>query len=74
MIIKVKILAKSSRVEIFKLSDKIYKVKLTKPREKGKANSQLIKVLADYFNVSKSRILIKQGQTSNRKIIEIKDI
>jgi uncharacterized protein len=37
----------------------------------GKANKELIQVLAEFFDVSKSDISIKQGLSSRMKLIEI---
>jgi len=36
----------------------------------GKANEELIKLLAEKFKISKSRIIIKSGLTSRQKLIE----
>lgn len=38
----------------------------------GKANEEMIELLADYFEVAKSAIEIIQGRTSRSKIIEIR--
>jgi len=38
----------------------------------GKANDALIKLLADHFDVARSRIKIVSGQSSRRKVVEIK--
>ncbi len=61
----------SSKVSIEKVTDQVYKVKLTAPPVDGKANIQLIKVLADYFEVSKSQVTIKAGKTSKTKVVII---
>lgn len=37
----------------------------------GAANQALVKILAEYFHVTKSQIVIESGATSRRKIIEI---
>lgn len=37
----------------------------------GEANKSLIKILADYFKVSKSQIEIVKGQKSHQKVVEI---
>lgn len=37
----------------------------------GKANVALVKVLADYYNVAKSCVVIRRGQKSHRKVVEI---
>jgi uncharacterized protein len=62
---------RSSKNEIMKISDGEYKVKLTAPPTGGKANDMLIKILADYFSVSKSSLRIIGGKTARAKIVEI---
>ncbi|MFN3679235.1 DUF167 domain-containing protein [Thermosynechococcus sp.] len=41
------------------------------PATDGKANQELIAVLADYFQVPKSRIQLVKGHTSRHKVIEL---
>ncbi|MFN4067337.1 MAG: DUF167 domain-containing protein [Thermosynechococcus sp.] len=43
------------------------------PAQEGKANQELIAVLADYFQVPKSRIQLVKGHTSRHKVIEVLD-
>lgn len=43
------------------------------PASDGKANQELIAVLADYFQVPKSRIQLVKGHTSRHKVIELID-
>ena len=38
---------------------------------KGKANQELIKLLAKRYQVNKSQIIMKSGLSSNNKLIEI---
>lgn len=71
MRIYVKVIPRSSRNEITKVSDGEYKAKLTAPPVGGKANEMLIKVLAEYFNISKSSLRIIGGKTARVKIVEI---
>ncbi len=47
------------------------KVWLTELPEDGKANAQLIEVLAEHYGVSKSQISIKSGHASRIKIVKI---
>ena len=47
------------------------KVKVNQPPEDGKANTALVNVLSEYFNVKKNEIKITQGLTSRSKIIKI---
>lgn len=72
MIIKVKVLPRSSRNEVVgKMDDGTLKIKLTSPPVDGKANEALVEILSDHFDVPKSSVLIKRGETSKLKTIEI---
>ncbi len=46
-------------------------VGLTSKPEKGKANAELIKKIATYFNISSLQVKIVSGFKSRRKMIEI---
>ena len=37
----------------------------------GEANEALVRVLADYYGVAKSCVVIRRGQSSHRKMVEI---
>jgi uncharacterized protein len=50
-----------------------YVVSVKEPAQQGKANIAIIKALADYFDISKSQILLTSGQTSKLKIFEVPD-
>ncbi len=39
----------------------------------GKANEELISLLAEHYDVSPSKISIKSGMTSQKKLIEIRE-
>jgi uncharacterized protein len=71
MRIYVKVVPKSSRNKIEKISEEEYKVRLTAPPVDGKANEMLIKILSEFFSVSKNCINIVGGKTSKMKIIDI---
>jgi uncharacterized protein len=72
MIINVTVSPKASRNELTKLSDTIFKAKVTAPPEKGKANAKVIELLSKHFKTAKSNITIKAGSTSKEKLFEIK--
>lgn len=72
MRIYVKVVPRSSRNKVEKISEEEYKVWITAPPVDGKANDMLIKVLSDYFDVSKSSLSITGGKTARIKIIDIK--
>lgn len=46
-------------------------IHLKSPPVDGKANEELIKLLAKKFDVPKSRITIKLGSSSRQKVVEI---
>ena len=71
MRIYVKVVPKSSRNKIEKISEEEYKVWITAPPVDGKANKVLIEVLSDYFDVPKSFVEIIGGKTSRIKIVDI---
>lgn len=71
MRIYIKVIPRSSRNEVVKISDGEYKVWLTAVAEKGKANKMLIEILAGYFDVSKSLVEIVGGQSTRTKIVDI---
>ena len=73
MKIKVKTIPRASVSGIEELKENELKVKLKTVPVEGKANRELIKLLADYYNIPKSRIEIVKGQTSRNKIIELKN-
>lgn len=71
MRIYAKVTPRAGKNEVLKISDGEYKVKVAAPPEKGKANEAVIKILADYFSISKSSINIIAGKTARIKIIDI---
>jgi uncharacterized protein (TIGR00251 family) len=70
MVIKVKVFPRA-RINQISRQGNFFKVKITAPAEKGKANKTLIKALAEYFGVSKSQIVIITGEKSREKVVEI---
>ncbi|MBS9390619.1 MAG: DUF167 domain-containing protein [Dolichospermum sp. WA123] len=71
---RVKVKPNSKQQKIEELADSSLIVYLKSPPVDGKANEELIKLLAKKFDVSKSSIRIKSGTTSRQKVIEIDGI
>jgi uncharacterized protein (TIGR00251 family) len=71
MRIYVKVSPRSSRNEVTKISEGEYKIKITAPPVDGEANEMLVKVLAEYFSISKSSVQIVGGKTAKIKIVDI---
>ena len=70
MEIKIKVIPNSSKSEVKDEGDLI-KVHLTSPPLEGRANKELIGVLAKYFKVKKSQIEILRGAKNREKIIRV---
>ena len=51
--------------------DGIYKVALNAPPREGLANIRLIELLAEHFDVAKSRVTILRGDSAKLKLVEI---
>jgi uncharacterized protein (TIGR00251 family) len=67
----VKVKPNSQQQKIEELADGSLIVHLKSPPVDGKANEELIKLLAKKFDVPKSAITIKSGVTSRNKLIII---
>jgi uncharacterized protein (TIGR00251 family) len=74
MLIKVKVFADSEKDEIIKKKDDEFEVRVKEKAEKGRANSAVIKVLANYFKIDESMIRLVKGFKERNKIFEIKKI
>lgn len=70
MILNVKVAPNARKNEIRKEGN-YWKVNLTAPAEKGKANRLLIKLLSQEFKLKKNQVKIIQGEKSRYKIIQI---
>jgi len=69
IIIKAKPNAKEAYVK--KLNELSYEVAVKEPPVEGRANSAIIKTIAEHLGVSYLRVKIISGWTSRQKIIEI---
>jgi len=72
MKINIKVIPRSSRNEVTgEMTDGTLKVKLTAPPVDGRANEALVELLAEHFDIAKSKIKIVRGLTSKNKMVEI---
>ena len=74
IVIKVKVLPRSSRTEIAGKENDVYKVKLTDPPVEGRANKALIAFLAEKLGVPKRDIEIVSGKTGRLKTVRIRGL
>ena len=70
MKIFLKVKPRASQAKVIKIDKKHYQVYITQSPEKGKANKQIIKLLADYFGVSLSKINIIAGKKRREKVVK----
>jgi uncharacterized protein YggU (UPF0235/DUF167 family) len=67
----VRVKAGASQEKVEKVSDTEYIVWTRALAEKGKANDAVVRLIAEYFRVPKSRAWIVAGHASRSKIIEV---
>jgi len=61
--------AKQERIE--ERGENTFSVWVKEKPQEGKANQAVIKILSEYFGVTKSGISLLKGQTSRQKIFEV---
>ena len=71
VVIRVKVLPRSSRSEIVGKTDGIYRIKLTAPPVEGKANKALINFLAKKTGIPKKSFQIVSGEHSRNKAVRV---
>jgi uncharacterized protein len=68
---RVKVKPNSKTPKIIEEEDGSLTVYLKSPPVDGKANEELIKTLADKYDVPKSHVTIKSGLSARQKLVEI---
>lgn len=68
--IRVRVIPKAGKNSVERFGDGL-KVRLAAPPAGGKANAALVKLLAEHFNLKKSRVTIMAGQKSRDKLVRI---
>lgn len=73
MFLEVKVIVNASKCEVTPLNEQntAFKIRLTQPARDGRANKQLVELLANYFAVPKKRVKISSGEHSRIKKIEV---
>ena len=70
-IIEVKVKTNAFKNEVKLIDNKKLFVKTTATPEKGKANKQVILLLAKFYKISKNQLEIVRGLKSKNKVIKI---
>jgi uncharacterized protein (TIGR00251 family) len=72
-ILKIQVKPSSKQQKIQAQADGSLTIYLKSPPVDGKANQELIKLLAKHYKIPKSTIVIKSGLSSRNKFIELPD-
>lgn len=72
-ILKIRVKPNSKHASVTEEPDGSLTVRLQSPPIDGKANQELIAILAKRLGISKSQIVIKSGLSSKTKLIELPD-
>lgn len=69
--VEIKVITRARKEAVEKIGEDSYRVKVSVPPEKGRANKRVIELAAKEFGVRKNSVRIVSGESSNKKIIEI---
>lgn len=61
----------AKKTEFAGLHGDALKIRLAAPPVDGKANEALVRFVADTLGLTKSAVILKSGQTSRRKVLEV---
>jgi uncharacterized protein (TIGR00251 family) len=73
MLLKVRVMPNSRKVQVEELGENHLRVRVIAPPIGGQANRELIETLARYYKTPKQSVEIKKGLHSRNKIVEVKD-
>lgn len=68
---RIKIISQAQHNEFVGWQNNTLKIKINASAEKGKANKELINFLAKKWHIPKSSIIIRKGEKSRTKILQI---
>ena len=70
--VSVKVVPNAKRSKVLEEGGRL-KVKVRAPPDKGRANDEVVEVLAEHFGVRKGDVRIVKGTRSREKVVEIDD-
>jgi uncharacterized protein len=71
MLIRVYVTPNSREARVVMVSEDYFEVRVDERAVGGRANKRLLEILAEHFNVPKSKITIVKGTKTRNKIIQI---
>jgi uncharacterized protein (TIGR00251 family) len=72
--ITVRVQPKAKRSEVVAYADGVLKVRVAAVPEKGRANQELVRLLAEVLGVPRSAVTIERGATSRTKLVRIEGL
>lgn len=73
MLIQVKVKPNSRTSELVKVEDGSWLARLKSPPVEGKANEELIALVAGHFRIGKAAVSIRSGASGRIKLVRIED-
>jgi len=71
---QVRVIPRSSKTEIIGIQDSALKIKIMAPPVEGKANNEVIRLLADKLGVRKNQVAITAGHKSKSKTVAVSGV
>ena len=71
MLIRVYVTPNAKKPSVVKTSKDYFEVRVDERATDGRANKRLLEILAEHFNIPKSRVTILKGARSRNKILEV---
>jgi uncharacterized protein len=69
----VTVVPRAGRAGVEKTGDRAYRVRVTSPPEGGRANRDVLRLLAELWGVPPSSLSVVRGETSRRKTVACRD-
>jgi len=71
--IRIKVKPNARRPGLEELSDGTWLARVAAPPVDGKANEEVVRLIAEHFRVRKSQVSIKSGASGRLKLVQITD-
>ena len=72
--ISVRVIPNAPRNQVVGQAEGIWKIKVSAPPEKGKANKELLEFLARKLGLKRAYIVLEKGETARNKIVSFSGI
>ncbi|NOR14181.1 MAG: hypothetical protein GQ544_00600 [Candidatus Aminicenantes bacterium] len=69
--INIKVITRAKKTSVEKIGPDEYRIKVVSAPVKGKANKEVLKLLAGHLEIPPSRLTIVRGASSNHKVIKL---